>query len=402
MIVSIEEAIDIVLKNTDLLNSEIVPLENAIFKISSMDLKATLPLPSFNNSAMDGYALKGVCDEYKVIGKLLAGDDKDYVLHDGECVKIMTGAVVPPDTQMVIPQENITLNGDSISIDKSVNIGSNIRLCGEDINVAQNVLSVGDVITSAQIALLSSQGITHVEVYKKPRVAVFASGNELKLHYEKIEKSQIYNSNTPYLIARANELNCESIFVGKSEDSVESLVDLIESSLDADLIITSGGVSVGEADFTKEAFKKAGVEILFEKVMIKPGKPTTFGKIGDTKVLNLPGNPLACALNFEVFGKLILSKMSGNLKYHHNYISTKMKQSFIKNRAVDTLLPGIYDGESFDYIKKFSAGMVNVLNKCNGMIVVDKDTDALYENDTVKFLPIEWSFLTKEFINFKS
>ena len=402
MAVPITEAISLILQHTKSTQSELVPLENALARISYQTLHATIALPTFNNSAMDGFGLKGHHDSYTIVGKILAGDAHSYDLKEGECVTIMTGAEVPDSAESVIPQENTTITETSIMINKPVLKRANIRLKGEDINVDEVILEKGEKITSAHISLLASQGITHIKVHRIPRVAVFASGSELKLHFEKLEKSQVYNSNTPYLMARSEELGCETLLVGKTEDSIESLQALIKDSLDCDFIVTSGGVSVGEADFTKAAFSGLGCESIFSKVQIKPGKPTTFGKVGNTLVLNLPGNPLASSLNFEIFGKLLLMKLRGLKTTHHGFINTKISQNFKMNRPVDTVLPGFFDGESFTPAKKFAPGNVNVLNHCNGMIIIDKETKELKENDSVKFMPIHWEFLKEEFVKFTS
>ena len=403
MSVSIFEAIDIILKNTTPLSTEILPIEQILLKISAQDIKATIALPQFNNSAMDGYALKGEFKEYKVVGKILAGDSHDYTLKESEAIKIMTGAKAPSNTDKIIPQENTkTVDNSTIQIIKDVAQNAHIRYKGEDIDIDETILSCGEKINSSHIALLASQGITHVEVYKKPRVAIFASGNELKLHFEKLEDSQIYNSNTPYLIARAKELGCEASFIGKSDDSIESLKQIIENSLSYDFIVTSGGVSVGEADFTKEAFNSLECIEKFSKVEIKPGKPTTFGVIGKTLILNLPGNPLASAINFEIFAKPLIEKLSGSLNYHHGYIETKMEEEFIKTRKVPTVIPGFFNGKSFKVADQFSPGMINVLNHCNGFILISKDKNQIKKDDIVKFLPTKWNFTQKDFVDFQS
>ena len=400
--VSITDAITQILAHTQTTKSELLPLENALHRVAAQTYTATIALPTFNNSAMDGYALCGEHTEYKIIGKILAGDSHSYQLNEGECIKITTGAEVPNSAQSVIPQENTNIHDTHIMIEKAVPLGANIRHRGEDIQEDTAILDKGELITSAHISLLASQGVTHIAVYRKPRVAVFSSGNELKLHFEKLENSQIYNSNTPYLLARSQELGAEALFVGKAEDSVASLQERIQDALNCDLIVTSGGVSVGEADFTKEAFSSLGCENIFSKIAIKPGKPTTFGKIGDTLILNLPGNPLASSLNFEIFGKLLIMKLRGLKQVHHGSIHTTISQSFTMYRPTDTVLPGFFDGETFTPAAKFAPGNVNVLNHCNGMIIIDKETKELREGDRVKFLPIRWEFLKEEFVKFTS
>ena len=388
MIVSIEEGIKRILDSKVKYKTELLPLENANNTISAKTLKASLSLPRFDNSAMDGYAIKGDAKSYKIVGKILAGENKDYDLKDGECIKITTGAKCPKSADSVIPQENCKIFDESIEIEKSVKKGANIRREGEDIKKDEVIINKGDKITSNFIQLLSSQGITHIEVYQSVKVAIFASGSELKMPYEELNGAEIYNSNTPYLIARAKELGCEVTFVGKSQDNLEDMKDMIENSLGHDIIITSGGVSVGEADFTKEAFKSFGFEPIFEKVKIKPGKPTTLGKIGDSFVLNLPGNPLAASLNFEVFGKVLIDHLSGINKPALRAIKAKISQDFSKNRAVTTVIPGFFDGEQFEIAKKFGPNMVNVLNHCNGFIIVDEEIQQIKKDEIVEFFPI--------------
>jgi len=402
MKVTIFEGIEKIVSQKTNLSTHILPLENAIGKISSQTLYATISLPRFDNSAMDGYALKGSFKSYKIVGKILAGDDKDIVLQDGECIKITTGAKVPDSAQTVIPQENTTFEKDKITIIKEVKTGANIRKTGEDIKSGEILIKKGDKITSNYISILASQGVTHIEVFKTPKVAVFASGNELKMPYEELSDSQIYNSNTPYFVSRLKELGCKVDFVGKSGDNLEDMKKLVKNSLKYDLILTSGGVSVGEADFTKEAFYSFGFETLFDKVEIKPGKPTTCGKIGETFILNLPGNPLAAALNFEIFAKIIVNKLSGISTLYHKSIKTKISSDFTKNRAVNTVIPGYFDGEYFNIAKQFSPNMVNVLNHCNGFIVVSKDKNSLKKDDYIKFLPINFDFYSEDFEDFLS
>ncbi len=402
MAVSIYEALSLIEESLPTISSEIIPIENAISRVASKTIKATLALPIFNNSAMDGYGLCGSSDSYKIIGKILAGDAHTYKLKDAECIKILTGAKVPKSVDTIIPQENTKESKTFIEIQKPVKFGANIRYRGEDINETDIVVLKGDTIDSSHIGLLASQGITHIEVYRKVRVAIFASGSELKLHHQELEGSQIYNSNTPYLLSRSQELGCQTRFAGKSKDDIESLKELIRTSLDCDIIITSGGVSVGEADYTKEAFKDLHMETFFDKVQIKPGKPTTFGKINNKLILNLPGNPLASALNFEIFGKFMIAKLSGKKNYYPNTIQTTIDSNIASFRPVANIIPGFYDGLSFTPAKKFAPGMVNVLNHCNGVIIIDPTTDELKIGDSVKFLPSRWDFTREDFGKFTS
>ncbi len=402
MAVTIFEALQLIENTVSSLSTEIIPIENALSRVCAKALKASIALPTFNNSAMDGYGLRGEADTYTIIGKILAGDSHSYELHEGECIKILTGAEVPDSVERIIPQENTEATDTTVTVKKAVPIGANIRYRGEDIHEATLIVDKGDLITSAHIGLLASQGVTHIEVFRKVRVGVFASGSELKLHFEKLGKSQVYNSNTLYLLARSEEIGAETRFVGKSEDSIDSLKTLVEAALDCDVIITSGGVSVGEADYTKAAFAALGMETLFDKVQIKPGKPTTFGKIDNTAILNLPGNPLASALNFELFGKFLLHKISGQKAAYHATIETVTDKEIYSPRPVANIIPGFYNGHTFQPAEKFAPGMVNVLNHCNGMVIVDAKTDMIKEGEKVNFLPMRWDFLREDFKIFTS
>ena len=407
MSVTIKEAINLITKELVPLQTEILPLEEARGRICAQEIKASLALPPFNNSAMDGYALKTnkkiakKGDRFKIIGKILAGENRDFSLKNKEAVRIMTGAILPSDTDSIVPQEKTTLIDENIiELNEEIKADANMRKKGEDINKEDIVISKAKEIKSSHIALLASQGITHITVYKKPKVAIFASGSELKLHFEKLEKSQIYNSNAPYLIYRCQDLGCDTTFAGKADDNLEMITDLISSCLKSDFILTSGGVSVGEADFTKEAFKKLGFKEIFSKVEIRPGKPTTFGKIRDTFVLNLPGNPLAGALNFEIFGRIIIQMLRGAKDIHQNFIETKISHNYKKKKGPQSVIPGNFNGESFEVISKFAPGMVNVLNKCNGFIVLSEDTEEIKKGDSVKFIPIDWNFRSNIYKDF--
>ena len=397
MAVNVQSAIEIISNLTLSLNFEILPIENSTSRICAEEIFATSFLPKFNNSAMDGYAIiyEDKNSELEIIDTIFAGDNNNKLLEKNSCIKIMTGAKIPQNSTAIIPKEDVEeLNDNKIKILKNVKEFQHIRYIGEDIKQNELLLSNGDEINFSKITLLASQGISHIKVYKKPKVVVFASGEELKLHYEKIESFQIYNSNTPTFIARCKELGCEVTFIGQAKDSVEAIKELIINSLDADLIITSGGVSVGDADFTKEAFHALDFQTLFDGIDIKPGKPTVFGKIKNTYILNLPGNPLASALIFEMFGKILIQKLLGSKDIYPNYILGKLKEPFSIKKGKTTLISGFFDGEYFEISQKRSPGMVSILSSCNSMICIDNEVEKLEENSLIKILPINWKFFS--------
>ena len=397
MAISVQNAIDIISKISFNPNFEILPIENAISRISAEEIFATSFLPKFNNSAMDGYAIiyENKENDLNIIDTIFAGDDNNRLIENNSCIKIMTGARIPDNATAIIPKEDTQeLTDNKIKIIKDVKKFQHIRYIGEDIKKDNLLIDIGEEINFSKITLLASQGFSHIKVYKKPKVVVFASGEELKLHYEKIEDYQIYNSNTPTFISRAKELGCDVTFIGQAKDNIESICELINNSLDADLIITSGGVSVGDADFTREAFNKLNFETIFDGIKIKPGKPTIFGKIKDSYILNLPGNPLASALIFELFGKSIIQKLLGTNQIYQSFIYGKLQNDFKTKKGRITIIPGFFDGEYFEISENKSPGMVSTLSKCNSMIVIDENVEVLSKDSLVKILPINWKFFS--------
>lgn len=407
MAISVNEAIKIISDINLNLNYEIIPIESAHDRICAQDVVATICLPRFNNSAMDGFGIihEEKNEKLKIVDTIFAGDNNNRLLEKKQCVKIMTGAKIPDNCTAIIPKEDCQyFEDDFIAVPSNIKEFQHIRFIGEDINKHDVLINIGEAINFAKVTLLSSQGISHIKVFKKPKVVVFSSGEELKLHYEKAENYQIYNSNTPTFMSRCKELGAQIDFIGQAHDSIESIKDLIKNSLDADLIITSGGVSVGDADFTKDAFNELDFNALFDGIIIKPGKPTVLGKIGKTYILNLPGNPLASALIFELFGKILIQKLIGSNEIHHNFIKAKMGEDLKNKKGRITIIPGFFDGEYFTSVKKRSPGMVSTLSNSNSIIVLEENVSNIKKESLVKVLPINWKFFTKnqkEFLTYE-
>ncbi len=400
------QAIDIIIKSINKKDFEIIPIENAINRIIAEDIYATYCLPRFDNSAMDGYAISFDDKDYNlnIIDTIYAGDDNNTLLKEKTCIKIMTGAKIPSNANCIIPKEDVKVIDNKITIQANIKINQHIRFSSEDIKTGTLLISNNEEINFAKITLLASQGISHIKVYTKPNVVVFSSGNELKLHYESIKDYQIYNSNTPTFVARCKELACNVSFIGQVSDDIDSIKNSIKNALNADLIITSGGVSVGDADFTKEAFNQLGFQVLFDGLIIKPGKPTVFGKIGKTFILNLPGNPLASSLIFELFGKIIIQKLLGSKNYYPNFIQTKLKNNLQNKKGRITIIPGYFDGTCFEASAKRNAGMVSTLSTANSMIILDENVQYLKNKQDIKILAINWNFFTqnkKDFLTYE-
>lgn len=398
MAVSVEEALALIYENVKPKGSKILALEEALGFVLFEDIYASHNLPPFDNSAMDGYALK-LCDsasEVKVEHTIFAGDNFEGKLECGHAIKIMTGARIPFGCECVVPIEETKPTDDGIVVPDNLVLSKHIRFCGEDIKKGELLLHKGQKIQAHHITLLASQGISHIKVYKKPRVALFASGSELKMHFESVEEYQLYNTNTPTFMARAKELGCEVEFIGTAKDSLEEIREYIREALSCDLIITSGGVSVGDADFTKEAFEHFGFTKYFEKVEIKPGKPTTFGCVGESFILNLPGNPLAAALNFELFAQSIILALSGSNERFIRPIKAKMAHDYRLKGAKRTLLPGYFDGEYFTICEKFAPGMISPLATSNSFIMVDESCNLLACENEVNIISTRFDFYGKK------
>lgn len=398
MAISVEEALNLVYSFVSPTQTEIVPIENAVHRILSEPIIAQHSLPSFDNSAMDGYAVRTE-DAGKTLKQscvIFAGDGNEIRMIEDQCIRIMTGAKIPQGCEAIVPIEEVHITEDQITLPAAIKPSQHIRLKGEDIQAGMSLLESGTMLHAHHISLLASQGITHVKLYRRPRVALFSSGNELKMHYEPLGANQLYNTNTPTFAARAEELGCDVIFTGTAEDTLASIQEHIQRALNADLIITSGGVSVGDADFTKEAFQTLGFEGAFESVDIKPGKPTTFGRIGTTLILNLPGNPLAAALCFELFGQSAILALSGRTDKYLSTIATKMAEPFKMKKGRRSLIPGWFNGSSFTPSEKFGPGMVLPLSRANAYMMVDASVEGFEKDAVIKIIPTRWCMSSEE------
>ena len=390
--ISIQEALEIIYNNVRKKSTHIIPIEEAIGTIVAKEYKASFDLPRFDNSAMDGYAVKlsdaGKAVQIKEI--IYAGDSLNECLNQDEAIKIMTGAPTPEGCEAIVPIEDVeflTLN--SVILPPNIQPHAMIRWKGEDIKRGTPFLFANTKVTAYTLALLTSQGITHIEVYRKPKVVIFSTGEELKAHYERIEQHQLYNSNAPMFYARAKELGCDVSYIASSGDTLESLKEAVNNARDADLILTSGGVSVGDKDFTKQAFTELGMETLFSGIDIKPGKPTTFGKLGNCFVVNLPGNPLAAMVNFEMFVKPTILKLSGTKSFYHPLIRTKIRHDHHFKAGKNAVILGEWNGDSFAPLQNQKPGMVSPLNRADGMVVVTREVGHLEKNQMVKMIPIK-------------
>ncbi len=295
--------------------TEQVQLELALGRVLAEDIHSTINVPGFDNSAMDGYAfrLQDLLDlkTLTLVGKSFAGSSYLKPLGKGECIRIMTGAAIPDGADTVMMQENAIAENDQVSFTSIPKKGNDVRLAGESIKRGSLVGSKGKKLTASDIGLLSSLGCDSVKAYRKLKVAVFSTGDELMRAGEDYQAHKIYDGNRPAIIALLTKMNCVIVDFGIVPDSKEQLRKIIQQADDqADCVITSGGVSVGEADFVKDILAELG-QIDFWKIAIKPGKPLAFGRLPNSIFFGLPGNPVSAFVTFNQIAADALKQMSG-------------------------------------------------------------------------------------------
>jgi len=297
------------------LRSESAPLLHSLGRFAARDVFASRPLPAFDNSAMDGYAVHSASCHHGasllVVGEQPAGADRGLAMGPGEAIRIFTGAPLPRGADTVIMQEEVRREGNTIVAQADVEPGEFVRRKGADLAQGQKILSQGEPVTVQDLALLASQGITEVEVGARPQVAIVSTGDELALPGTTPRPGQIFESNSIMLQALAIRAGAEVAFVTHCPDDLEQMTDLFRRGLETDALIVSGGVSVGEHDLVKPALRSLGAEIDLWRVAIKPGKPFLFGRAGRAAVFGLPGNPVSAFVTFLKFVRPALLKMSG-------------------------------------------------------------------------------------------
>ncbi|MCK5826686.1 MAG: molybdopterin molybdotransferase MoeA [Desulfuromusa sp.] len=322
MPISFYEARQQILDAVPVLATEKASLLDASGRVIATDIVAEYSLPAFDNSAMDGYAVRvadcNIGRVLPVIGYLPAGETSSAPVKPGTVTRIMTGAPIPPGADAVIPLENCQEGQDQITIQQTVKKGDHIRWCGEDIRPGDQVISRGTPLRPAEISLLASFRRATVPVHLRTRVAILATGDELQEVDEPHFSGGIVNSNSPSLAAAVREIGAVPIILGIARDNLPSLREKIKQGLQADVLITSAGVSSGDRDLVREVLEEFGMEELFWKIKIKPGHPTAFGMHNNTPVFSLPGNPVSTLLTFEEFVRPALLKMMG----HHSVLRT--------------------------------------------------------------------------------
>lgn len=320
-LISLEQALEKMLsKLSPLQQTESIALNAAAGRITAAPVISPIDVPPFANSAMDGYAVRFADLQANlplpVAGKAFAGTPFDGGWPSGTCVRIMTGAPIPSGAEAVIMQEQAEVSDAGIRFNAAVRAGQNIRLAGEDIQQGACVLPAGVKLGAAQLPLLASLGVAEVLVLRKLKVAVFSTGDELQPVGQPLQAGQIYDTNRFAVRLMLEQLGCETLDLGIIRDDQNALRAAFEQAdSQADVVISSGGVSVGEADYTKQMLDELG-EVSFWKLAIKPGKPFAFGKLKHAWFCGLPGNPVSAALTFYQLVQPLLAKLAGHSEWH--------------------------------------------------------------------------------------
>lgn len=379
--ISIESAQHIVLDRIGVLPVVKVPLLQGLGRVITKDIFAPWDMPMSNISAMDGYAISSMSpniDTWVVVDFVPAGSMRTTPVTPGEAVKIMTGAPVPPGCDTVVAVEDAEQTPSGVRFLCNVKPGSHIRIRGEDVRANDLVIAAGSILRPQEIGLLVSLGWTTVEVYRKAQVAILATGDELLDAGATPDLCRIINSNSYSIAAQVLEAGGEPLLIGISADTGEVSKKKIMEGLKADMLITTGGVSVGDRDFIKESIQEMGGELLFWKVNMKPGKPVAFSMLKGKPVFSLPGNPVAAMVSTELFVRPAILQMMG----HSRITKPKVKAvlaSHITNRGERphlirvsvTLDNGVYT--AIDTGNQSSANLTS-LTKGNGLLMLEPNT----------------------------
>ena len=378
---------------------ETVPLRASLDRVLAAAVRSTVDVPSHDNSAMDGYALSGAElpaegeRGFCVLGTSWAGRPFAGTVGAGECVRIMTGATLPAGADTVVMQEHVRRDGDFAFVTPGHRPGQHRRLAGEDIRAGDVAVPAGTLLRPAHLGMIASVGVGEVEVFRRPRVAIFSTGDELRSIGEPLGEGQIYDSNRYSMYGMAARLGLEVIDLGVVRDTREDTQRAFEEAATrADAIVTSGGVSVGEADYVVETLERAGT-VGFWKVAIKPGKPIAFGRVGKALFFGLPGNPVSSMVTFYQLVQPALQKLAGQASPDVPVLVKATCQSKLKKKAGRLefqrgLLAREADGSyTVRGASHQGAGVLRSMSEANCFIVLPLDQETVQPGTVVDVQP---------------
>ncbi|WP_109302367.1 gephyrin-like molybdotransferase Glp [Aquimarina sp. AU474] len=387
--ISVPQALQLVhdhTKKTE--NITTLPIIKALGHVIVSDIISPIHMPPFRQSAMDGYALGSIEeDNFILSGEIKAGDIENPNIKKGEAIRIFTGAPVPPSAKAVIMQEKVTVSGNQISTQGSVSLHANIRPIGEQIKKGDIALPKGTLITAAGIGYLATLGITTVTVYQKPSIAIITTGNELIPPGQSLLHGQIYESNSAMLQGACTQSGFSNITCYKVVDEYTATIDLIRDTIENhDVILISGGISVGDYDFVGKALRALAVEEVFYKVKQKPGKPLYFAKKQEKIIFALPGNPASSLSCFYIYVLPALLKTCGNTHSstkrgtaisNTNYSKKGERAEFLKAIISENNVT-ILDGQASSMLRSFSVA--------NAMVYLPEEVSNVEIGDPVQIV----------------
>jgi len=387
--IEFSEAYQIIMDNVRRFPDESISLSSSLGRILAEDVISDVDMPSHDKSAMDGFACRKVdLDKpLKVVEVIPAGSMPRKRVGECECSRIMTGSVVPEGVDIVVMVEHTREDDKYVYIEKKTG-KDNIRKKSEDIKIGDKVLSAGKLITPIEIAVLAGAGADPVNVVKKPRVGVVATGSELVEPGLIPDRAQIRNSNSYQLCSQVEKMGCTPIYFGIAKDTPEATEQLLLKAFsEADVILFSGGVSMGDFDYVPDILKKCDADIKFSKVRVKPGKPTVFATRKDKYFFGLPGNPVSTFVLFEVLVKPFLYKLMDS---HYNPVSLKLKlKRDLKRKKSDRIEyrpVKILNSGEIDIFEYHGSAHIHAYTQANGLIAVEAGVEKIDAGEKVEVI----------------
>jgi molybdopterin molybdotransferase len=387
---AIDEALALVLEWVHPLEGEDVPVGQAAGRVVAEPALAVTDLPPFDSSSMDGYAVRAADTpgHLTLVGHSAAGKPESRELGAGEAIVISTGAVVPVGADAVVPVE---LTSGEVEAE-SVEPGANVRPRGGDARVGDVIVESGDVLRPAQLGALAAAGVATVRCTRRPRVCILATGSELRVPGETLAPGEIYESNTVLLAAQLDSVGAEVTVLASVSDAEDALRAALERGLDADVLVTSGGVSVGPHDLVRGALAELGAEEVFWRVAVKPGKPIAFAVRGETLVFGLPGNPVSSLVGFELFVRPALLALQGAREHRPAYLPGLLGAAVRRSADRDELVRArirVEDGAVvLDPLTGQESHMIVRSAAAHALVFVPRGTDGLAEGAQVSYLRI--------------
>ncbi len=386
---SIKQAIKALNERVFLLPIMELSIGEVLDNVLAEDVYSPINMPPFRQSAMDGYAVCMENNQYAVIGEVKTGDQQDFSLEKGDAIRIFTGAMVPDQANAVVKQELVSRDEDLIDIEGPIKLGSNIRPMGEQIKKGELALKKGTKLNPAAIGFLATLGINKVTVFSKPRITVLITGNELVEPGNILLPGQIFESNATMLIAALEKVGYRDIRKLSIKDNFEETKSSIHHAIDeSDVVLITGGISVGDYDFVGKALDVLQVEKIFYKVKQKPGKPLYCGIKDNCMIFALPGNPAAALSCFYVYVLGIVRQMCGEGQQTVFKEQLALDRDVVNHSGRGLFLKAIKRGNKVEILDSQSSAMLNTFALANVLVYIPSDKEFIYEGELVNAIPI--------------